>query len=89
MRLGVPKSFVLDNGLQFDSKAFYKYYGDLGIKNRYLILAYLQSNGQAEATNKAIVSGLKKRLEGVKGKWTKELPNVLQAYRTNVVEINW
>jgi len=41
MRLGVPKSLVLDNGLQFDSKAFYKYYDDLGIKNRYLTLAYL------------------------------------------------
>ncbi|XP_065621564.1 uncharacterized protein LOC136064140 [Quercus suber] len=45
-------------------------------------LAYLQSNGQAEATNKAIVSRLKKRLKGAKGKWTKELPNVLRAYRT-------
>ncbi|XP_023871659.1 uncharacterized protein LOC111984266 [Quercus suber] len=41
-----------------------------------------KSNGQAEATNKTIVSGLKKRLEGVKGKWTKELPNVLWAYQT-------
>jgi len=40
MRFGVPKSLVSDNGLQFDSKAFHKYYGDLGIKNRYLNPAY-------------------------------------------------
>lgn len=33
-------------------------------------------------TNKAIVDGLKKRLEGAKGKWVEELPNVLWAYKT-------
>ena len=77
MSFGVLESLVSNNGLQFDSKAFRKYCGDLGIKNRYSNLAYLQSNGQAEATNKAIVGGLKKRLEGAKGKWTEEFPNVL------------
>ena len=28
------------------------------------------------------MNGLKKRLDGAKGKWAKELPNVLWAYRT-------
>ena len=56
------------------------YCGDLGIKNKYSTPAYPQSNGQAETTNKAIVNMLKKRLEGAKGRWTKELPNVLCAY---------
>ena len=28
------------------------------------------------------MNGLKKRLEGSKGRWAKELPNVLWAYRT-------
>ena len=32
--------------------------------------------------NKAIINELKKRLEGAKGKWVEELPNVLWAYRT-------
>jgi len=73
---------VSNNGLQFDSKAFYKYCGDLGIKNKYLTPAYPLSNGQTEATNKAIANGLKKRLEGAKGRWIEELPNVLWAYRT-------
>lgn len=76
-RFGVPESLVSDNWVQFNSKAFHKYYDDLEIKNRYLTPAYPQSNGQVEAMNNIIVNGLKKRLEGTKGRWTKELPNVL------------
>ena len=67
-RFGVPKSLVSNNGLQFDSKAFREFCGGLGITNRYSTSTYSQSNGQAEATNKAIVNGLKRRLESAKGK---------------------
>ena len=74
---GVPNSFISDNELQFDSRAFCKFCSDLGIKNRYSTLAYPQTNGQAKAINKAIVNGLKKRLDGAKGRWAEELPNVL------------
>ena len=81
-RFRVPETLISDNGLQFYSKAFRKYYCDLGIKNRYSTLAYPRGNGQAEATNKTIVNGLKKRLENAKRKWVEELPNVLWAYRT-------
>ena len=35
MRFGIPNTFVSDNGLQFNSKAFREYCCDLGIKNRY------------------------------------------------------
>ena len=73
---------ISDNGLQFDSKAFRKYCSDLGIKNRYSTSAYPQGNGQAEAVNKVIVNGLKKRLVDAKGKWVEELPHVLWTYRT-------
>ena len=38
--------------------------------------------GQAEAVNKVIVNGLKKRLDDTKGKWVEELPHVLWTYRT-------
>ena len=80
-RFGVLDSLISDNGLQFDSRAFREFCNDLGIKNRYSTPAYPQSNGQAEATNKAIVNGLKKRLDGTKGRWAEELPNVLWVYR--------
>ena len=39
-RFGVSESLLSNNGLQFDSKAFHKFYSDLGIKNRYSTLAY-------------------------------------------------
>ena len=66
-RFGIPHALILDNGLQFDSKMFRKYCGELGITNRYSIPAYPQGNGQAEAVNKVILSGWKKRLDDAKG----------------------
>ena len=81
-RFGVPNTLISDNGMQFDSRAFRDFCQDLGIMNRYSTLVYLQSNGQAEAVNKTILSGLKKRLDSAKGNWAEELPNVLWAYRT-------
>ena len=39
----------------------------MGIKNKYLTLAYPQGNGQAEVVNKVIVNELKKRLDSAKG----------------------
>ena len=54
----------------------------MGIKNRYSTSAYPQGTGQAEAVNKVIVSGLKKRLDDVKGKWVEELSHFLWTYRT-------
>ena len=39
-RLGVPDSLISDNGLQFDSKAFWTFCSDLGIKNRYSTPTY-------------------------------------------------
>ena len=79
---GVPHTLISDNGLQFDSKAFRRYYCDLGIKNRYSILAYPQGNRQADAVNKIIVSALKKRLDNAKGRWMEELSHVLWTYQT-------
>ena len=73
---------ISDNGLQFDSKMFKKYCGELGIINRYSTPAYPQGNGQAKAVNKVIVSGLKKRLDDAKDKWVEELPHVFWMYRT-------
>jgi len=52
----------------------------IGIRNRYSTPAYPQSNGQAKATDKEIVNGLKKRLDGAKGWWAEELSSVLWAY---------
>ena len=39
-RFEVPHSLILDNGLQFNGKAFRRYCCELGITNRYSTLAY-------------------------------------------------
>ena len=81
-RFGVPHTLISNNGLQFDSKGFRRYCCELGITNRYSTPTYPQGNGQAEAVNKVIVNGFKKRLDDAKGRWVEELPHVLWTYRT-------
>ena len=81
-RFEVPQTLISDNGPQFESKTFRRYCYELGITNRYSNLAYPQGNGQAEAINKVIVNGLKKRLDDTKERWVKELPHVLWTYWT-------
>ena len=44
-RFGIPRTLISDNGLQFDSKYFKRYYFDLKITNRYSTPAYPQGNG--------------------------------------------
>ena len=78
----VPQAIVADNGPQFDSIVFQTFCSELNIKNLYSTPRYPQSNGQTEATNKTLLSALKKMLEEVKGKWVDELSRVLWAYRT-------
>ncbi|XP_074356295.1 uncharacterized protein LOC141695995 [Apium graveolens] len=48
-------------------------------KNR---VAHPKGNGAIEAANKIIFQGIKKRLGEANGRWAKELPWVLWAYRT-------
>ena len=81
-RFGVPHILISDNGLQFDSKVFRSYCCELGIKNKYLTLAYPQRNGNVEAVNKVIMNELKQRLDDAKVEWVEELPYVLWTYRT-------
>ena len=81
-RFGIPRSIVSDNGSQFDSRVYRDFCQELKIRNLYSTPRYPQSNGQAEATNKTMLTALKKRLDSAKGKWVEELPRVLWAYRT-------
>ena len=82
-RFGVPKEIVTDNGSQFISADFQDFCKEWGIRLSFSTPRYPQANGQAESTNKSIVSTLKKRLDKAKGGWADELPGVLWAYRTS------
>ena len=71
-----------NNGPQFDSRVYRNFCQELKIKNLYSTPRYPQSNGLAEASNKTLLTALKKRLDSTRGKWVDELPRVLWAYRT-------
>ena len=68
--------------MQFDSKEFREFYGELDIKKKFSSVDHPQTNGQVDAINKIIKHNLKTKLEEHKGLWVDELPKVLWAYRT-------
>ncbi|RDX93783.1 Tf2-8, partial [Mucuna pruriens] len=81
-RFCIPTEIVSDNGTQFASRATVEFYERLRIKQIFTSVEHPQSNGQAEAAKKVILKGLQKRLEEAKGKWAKELLQVLWSYHT-------
>ena len=81
-RFGVPRIIVTDNGSQFTGKDFEEALSQLKISHIKSSVAYPQANGQVEITNKAILQGIKKRLQEATTNWVDELPNVLWDHRT-------
>lgn len=43
-----------------------------------------QTNEQAESANKELLNGITRKIEGAKGTWDEELPDILLASRTTV-----
>ncbi|XP_024004829.1 uncharacterized protein LOC112081985 [Eutrema salsugineum] len=81
-RHGVPYEIITDNGTQFTSIIFQDFCAKWKIRLSFSTPRYPQGNGQAEATNKTIIDGLKKRLDIAKGTWADELDGVLWSHRT-------
>ncbi|CAJ2669315.1 unnamed protein product [Trifolium pratense] len=81
-RFGIPQVVVTDNGTQFTDKDFQAFLVALGTKQHFTSVENPQTNGQAEAANRVILRGLRRRLDQNKKKWVEELDNVLWAYRT-------
>lgn len=52
------------------------------IQQRFVVVAHPQANGQVEITDRIVLDVIKKRLEGSKRKWVKELDTVLWTNRT-------
>ena len=69
-----------DNGRQFDNTPFRDFCKQLGIRNHYSSPSHPQANGQAEVANRSLLKIIKTWLEGAKGVWPDELPDVLWAY---------
>ena len=81
-KFGCPHTIITDNGAQFTSDSFKKFCKEWNITISLTSVAYPQSNGMAELTNRNIVRGLCTRLEGKAGTWADDLPYVLWSMRT-------
>ncbi|XP_073120757.1 uncharacterized protein [Henckelia pumila] len=81
-RFGLPMKLVSDNGRQFQGHKLTDWCAEMGIKQAFTSVAYPQSNGQTEVTNRTLVRSLQARLYGMGRDWVKEIPSVLWAYRT-------
>ncbi|RDY10102.1 Tf2-8, partial [Mucuna pruriens] len=81
-RFGLSAEIVSDNGTQFASTATAKFCQELHIRQSFTSVEHPQANGQAEAANRVILRGLRRRLEEAKGRWVEELPQVLWSYHT-------
>jgi hypothetical protein len=81
-RFGVPQAIVTDNGTQFTDGKFQDFVAKLGTKQHFTSVEHPQTNGQAEAANRVILRGLRRRLGESKKRWVEELHSVLWAYRT-------
>ena len=66
-RFGIPQTIIADNGPQFDSITFRNFCSKLNIRNSYSTPRYPQSNGQAEATNKTLITALRRGSSKPKG----------------------
>ena len=67
-QFGVPRELVAENGSQFQNNKLKELCDTYHIKLNFASVSYLQSNGQAEATNKVILNIIKKSLEQSKRK---------------------
>ncbi|MCI37649.1 gypsy retrotransposon integrase-like protein, partial [Trifolium medium] len=63
-------------------KKFQEFLTKIGTTQHFASVEHPQTNGQAEAANRVILRGLKRRLDEAKGKWTEELHSILWFYRT-------
>ena len=73
---------ITDNGTQFESWDVEDLCRELHIEHHFSTSGYLQGNGQAEVSNRTILTTLKKRLETAKTRCVDELPTILWAYQT-------
>jgi transposase InsO family protein len=82
-RFGVPQTLMKDQGASFISHQFKEFAASLRIKLMNSSPYYAQSNGQAEASNKIIISLIKKKTEEKPRRWHEVLTESLWAYRTS------
>ncbi|XP_072073794.1 uncharacterized protein [Arachis hypogaea] len=81
-RFGIPQSIITINGRQFIDQRFTNFLQNFKILQQFSLVEHPQTNGLAEAANKVILQGLRKKLEDSKGEWAELIPEVLWSYNT-------
>jgi hypothetical protein len=77
-RFGVPKAITVDNGTQFDAKAFKDFCNQIGTKIHFASVRHPESNGLVERANGIIMTGIMKLIfNQPRGKWPDELIKVV------------
>jgi hypothetical protein len=77
-RFGVPKAITVDNGTQFDAKAFKEFCEQIGTKIHFASVRHPESNELVERANGIIMTGIMKLIfNQPRGKWPDELIKVV------------
>ena len=82
-RFGIPQSITTDQGTMFTGDEMTYFAKDYGIQLIRSTPFYAQANGQAEASNKVLITILEKMLENNPRDWHIILFETLWAYRTS------
>ena len=79
----MPRELTVDNGTQFDSEVFKKFYMQIGTKLCFASIRHPPSNGVVERANGIILQGISRRLhDRPKGKWAEKLTSVIWSHNT-------
>ena len=81
-RFGAPRTIISDEGSHFANKVFAKLMSKYGIKHLMGLTYHLQSNRQAEISNREIKKILEKTINASRKVWFIKLDDALWAYRT-------
>jgi hypothetical protein len=84
-RFGVPKAITVENGTQFDAKAFKEFCDQIGTKIHFASVRHPESNGLVERANGIIMMGMMTLIfNQPRGKWPDELIKVVWSHNTTV-----
>ena len=81
-RFGTPRALITDNGTHFCNKVIDKVLKKYGVHHRTSLAYHLQSNGQAEVSNREIKSIIEKTVNSSRKDWSKKIEEALWAHRT-------
>ena len=80
-QFGTPQTITTDQGSMFISEEFGEFAASMGIKLLNSSPYYAQANGQAEASNKGIITLIKRKIEEQPKRWHTTLSEALWANR--------